>query len=184
MALAIKRDEQRLLDANAGDVENAKARGLDPAMIDRLALTPKSIASMAEGLLQIAALADPVGEISDLKYRPSGIQVRKWECPSAWSASLMKRVPTSPRMRRDCASRRATPAILRRGSSGIPAIGHRRMCKKGLKAAGCGNGDTGMQTTIGSGGRVGPRQSKKKKKLLLACCKLSVILGTEKFHPE
>jgi hypothetical protein len=66
MATAIKRDEQRLLEANAGDVENARAKGLDPAMIDRLTLTSKSIGSMAEGLLQIAALADPVGEISDL----------------------------------------------------------------------------------------------------------------------
>ena len=65
MASAIKRDEQRLLESNAADVENGKTKGLEPAMIDRLTLTPKSIASMAEGLLQIAALADPVGEISD-----------------------------------------------------------------------------------------------------------------------
>src|SRR5688500_20000701 len=59
MAAAIKRDEQQLLAANARDVESAKERGLEPAMIDRLTLTSKSIASMAEGLLQIAALADP-----------------------------------------------------------------------------------------------------------------------------
>src|SRR5688500_5698239 len=72
MAMEIKRDERQLLAANARDVENAKERGLELAMIDRLTLTSKSIASMAEGLLQIAALADPVGEISDLNYRPSG----------------------------------------------------------------------------------------------------------------
>src|SRR5687768_12687496 len=77
MATAIKREEQQLLAANARDVEGAKARGLDPALIDRLTLTSRSIGSMAEGLLQIAGLADPVGEISDLKYRPAGIQVGK-----------------------------------------------------------------------------------------------------------
>lgn len=59
MAMAIKQDEQQLLAANTRDVENAKERELEAAMIDRLMLTPKSIASMAEGLLQIAALADP-----------------------------------------------------------------------------------------------------------------------------
>src|SRR5687768_13803709 len=81
MAEAIKREEQQLLTANAKDVKGAKTRGLDTAMVDRLTLTSKSIASMAEGLLQIAALADPVGEISDLKYRPAGIQVGKMRVP-------------------------------------------------------------------------------------------------------
>ena len=80
MALAIQRDEQQLLAANAEDVAKAKIRGLEPALIDRLTLTSKSIASMAEGLLQIVALPDPVGEISDLKYRPAGIQVGKCAC--------------------------------------------------------------------------------------------------------
>src|SRR5665213_1126590 len=81
MAMAIKRDAQRLLAANAADVDHAKARDLDPALVDRLTLPSKGVASMAEGLLQIAALADPVGEISDLNYRPAGIQVGKMRVP-------------------------------------------------------------------------------------------------------
>jgi hypothetical protein len=75
MAAAIRRDAAKLIAANNDDVAAAKAAGHDPAFVDRLTLSPKTIAAMAEGLEQIAALADPVGEITDLKYRPSGIQV-------------------------------------------------------------------------------------------------------------
>ena len=81
MAAAIQRDQQKLLAANARDVADAKAKGLDSALLDRLMLTAKGVASMAEGLLQIAALADPIGEISELNYRPSGIQVGKMRVP-------------------------------------------------------------------------------------------------------
>ena len=81
MAAAIQRDQQKLLAANAQDVADAKAKGLDDALLDRLTLTAKGVASMAEGLLQIAALADPIGEISELNYRPSGIQVGKMRVP-------------------------------------------------------------------------------------------------------
>src|SRR5450631_441687 len=63
MAQAIRRDETKLLAANARDIAAAKASGSDAAFVDRLTLTPKSIAAMADGLEQIAALRDPVGEI-------------------------------------------------------------------------------------------------------------------------
>src|SRR5262245_14178239 len=66
MAAAIRRDEARLLAANAEDVDGARAEGRDAAFVDRLMLTPKTIAAMADGLLEIAALPDPVGEITDL----------------------------------------------------------------------------------------------------------------------
>jgi glutamate-5-semialdehyde dehydrogenase len=81
MATAIRRDEARLLAANAQDVAAAKAGGKDTAFVDRLTLTPKSIQAMADGLDQVAALPDPVGEITDLKYRPSGIQVGRMRVP-------------------------------------------------------------------------------------------------------
>lgn len=81
MANAIRRDEALLLAANAKDVDNACAQGLEVAMIDRLTLSTKSVATMAEGLMQISALPDPVGEISGLHYRPSGIQVGKMRVP-------------------------------------------------------------------------------------------------------
>jgi glutamate-5-semialdehyde dehydrogenase len=81
MASAIRRDEAILLAANARDITAAKASASDAAFIDRLALTSKSIVAMAEGLEQIAALRDPVGEISGLRYRPTGIQVGKMRVP-------------------------------------------------------------------------------------------------------
>jgi glutamate-5-semialdehyde dehydrogenase len=81
MAKAIRRDKAMLLAANRADMDSARATGMEEAMLDRLALSEKSIATMAEGLEQIAALADPIGEITDLKYRPSGIQVGRMRVP-------------------------------------------------------------------------------------------------------
>ena len=81
MALAIERAAKVLLHENSRDVEAAKGRKLDAAAIDRLSLTTKTIESMADGLRQIAALPDPIGEISELKYRPSGIQVGRMRVP-------------------------------------------------------------------------------------------------------
>src|SRR5262249_34963891 len=74
-AAAIRRDEARLIAANKHDIAAARAAGHDDAFIDRLTLTPKSIAAMADGLLEIAKLPDPIGELTDLRYQPSGIQV-------------------------------------------------------------------------------------------------------------
>ena len=81
IADAILREKTALLAANKQDCDAAKNNGLDDAMLDRLTLTAKSIASMAEGLQQIANLADPIGEMTDLKYMPSGIQVGKMRVP-------------------------------------------------------------------------------------------------------
>jgi glutamate-5-semialdehyde dehydrogenase len=81
MAKAIRGSRAELLAANAADIAAAQADGLDVAMIDRLTLTEKGIEAMAHGLEQVAALPDPVGEISDMKRRPSGIQVGKMRVP-------------------------------------------------------------------------------------------------------
>ena len=81
IAATILREKTALLAANKQDCDAAKSNGLDDAMLDRLTLTEKSIASMAEGLQQIAALADPIGEMSDFKYRPSGIQIGQMRVP-------------------------------------------------------------------------------------------------------
>jgi glutamate-5-semialdehyde dehydrogenase len=70
-----------LVRENQKDLVAGKANGLDAAMLDRLSITPKSIQKMVEGLKQVAALPDPVGEISDLSYRPSGIQVGQMRVP-------------------------------------------------------------------------------------------------------
>lgn len=77
-AIEAKRDS--LLQANARDL-HAGQNQLDPALLERLELTPARVAAMAEGLRQVAALPDPVGEITDLNYRPSGIQVGRMRVP-------------------------------------------------------------------------------------------------------
>jgi len=81
IAKAILREKSSLLAANKLDMDAARANGLDAAMLDRLTLTEKSINGMAEGLTQIASLADPIGEMSNFKYRPSGIQVGQMRVP-------------------------------------------------------------------------------------------------------
>ena len=70
-----------LREANKKDIEAGKANGLDAALLDRLELTEAGIASMAQGCRQVASLPDPVGEVTDLSYRPSGIQVGKMRVP-------------------------------------------------------------------------------------------------------
>jgi glutamate-5-semialdehyde dehydrogenase len=137
MAAAIQRDEQMLLTANAMDVESARKRGLDPAMIDRLTLSPKSIAGMAEGLVQIAALADPVGEISDLKYRPSGIQVGRMRVPLGVIGIIYEARPNVTADAAGLCLKAGNAAILRGGSEAINSNRAIAACvKEGLKTAG------------------------------------------------
>ena len=80
-AAAIRAAAPELKAANARDLEAARAAGHDAAFVDRLALTDAVIAGMADGLAQIAALPDPVGEMSNLRYRPTGIQVGQMRVP-------------------------------------------------------------------------------------------------------
>ena len=80
-AAALRRECVALSRANAKDIEAATRGGLDPASIDRLRLTDSVIQAMAQGLEQIVALSDPIGEISNLRYRPSGIQVGTMRVP-------------------------------------------------------------------------------------------------------
>ena len=71
----IDAEAEKLEQENSRDLEAGRANGLDVALLDRLELTDERIAAMSEGLRQIAALQDPIGEITDMAYRPSGIQV-------------------------------------------------------------------------------------------------------------
>jgi glutamate-5-semialdehyde dehydrogenase len=81
MVQEIDRQRAEIAAANAEDLAAGATKGLDAAMLDRLELTPGRIDSMLDGLRQIAGLADPVGAITDLKYRPSGIQVGRMRVP-------------------------------------------------------------------------------------------------------
>jgi glutamate-5-semialdehyde dehydrogenase len=82
-AIADDLDQHRtvLIEENRKDLNAGEAKGLDAALLDRLALTAPRIDAMIEGLRQIAALPDPIGEVFDMKYRPSGIQVGRMRVP-------------------------------------------------------------------------------------------------------
>lgn len=81
MAAQLEARAEFLISENAKDLAAGKANGLDAAMLDRLTINEQGVAQMAEGLRQVAALSDPIGEITDLSFRPSGIQVGKMRVP-------------------------------------------------------------------------------------------------------
>ncbi|OSI11753.1 glutamate-5-semialdehyde dehydrogenase [Neisseria canis] len=81
MAELIKQHEAEIIAANAEDLKAAEAKGLDAALLDRLKLTGSTIDSMCEGLRQIAALPDPVGEMDEFRTRPNGLQIGKMRVP-------------------------------------------------------------------------------------------------------
>ncbi len=137
MADAIVRDEQKLLAANAKDLENAHAKELEAALVDRLTLSAKGVANMAEGLLQIAALADPVGAISGLDYRPSGIQVGKMRVPLGVIGIIYEARPNVTADAAGLCLKAGNAAILRGGSEAIHSNQAIAACvREGLHVAG------------------------------------------------
>ena len=137
MARAVERDIARLLDANRKDVDAARAKELDAAMVDRLTLTPKSVATMAEGLRQIAQLPDPVGEISGMSYQPSGIQVGRMRVPLGVIGIIYEARPNVTADAAGLCVKSGNAAILRGGSEAIHSNQAVGACvHEGLKAAG------------------------------------------------
>ena len=137
IAASIKKNEKNLLSANKDDLEAAKAQGLDSALIDRLTLTSKGVTNMVEGLLQIASLADPVGEISDLNYRPSGIQVGKMRVPLGVIGIIYEARPNVTADAAGLCIKAGNAAILRGGSEAYNCNQAIAACvKEGLKISG------------------------------------------------
>jgi glutamate-5-semialdehyde dehydrogenase len=138
IAAAIERAGQKLLDANALDLDSARARKLEEAAIDRLTLTPKGIAAMADGLVQIATLPDPVGEISNLRYRPSGIQVGQMRVPLGVIGIIYESRPNVTADAAGLCLKAGNAAILRGGSEAmhsnqaIAACVHEGLAEAGL----------------------------------------------------
>ena len=137
MARAVRERSAELLAANAADVAQAKQEGLDAAMIDRLTLTAKGIEAMAQGLEQVATLPDPVGEITDLKRRPSGIQVGRMRVPIGVIGIIYE---ARPNVTVDAAAlclKSGNAAILRGGKEAIRSNQAIAACvRDGLKAGG------------------------------------------------
>jgi glutamate-5-semialdehyde dehydrogenase len=119
IASSLQNETALLLDANAKDVAAAKADGLDAASLDRLTLTEKTVHSMAEGLLQIAQLPDLIGAISDLNYRPSGIQVGKMRVPLGVIGIIYESRPNVTADAAGLCLKSGNAAILRGGSEAI-----------------------------------------------------------------
>ncbi len=137
MAQAIRRDEALLLAANAADVAQARNKGIESAMIDRLTLTSKGIASMAAGLEQIATLPDPIGAITDLNYRPSGIQVGRMRVPLGVIGIIYEARPNVTADAAGLCLKAGNAAILRGGSEAIRSNQAIAACvKEGLRSAG------------------------------------------------
>ncbi len=80
-AQALTDRETEILDANRADVEKAVASGMNPGLVDRLTLTEARIRGMAEGLIQLAALEDPIGEVLSMKKRPNGLLIGQKRVP-------------------------------------------------------------------------------------------------------
>ncbi|MBS7664080.1 glutamate-5-semialdehyde dehydrogenase [Pseudomonas lalucatii] len=125
-----------LAAANEKDLAAGRANGLDAALLDRLALTPARIDGMIEGLRQIAGLADPVGAIRDMSYRPSGIQVGKMRVPLGVIGIIYE---SRPNVTIDAASlclKSGNATILRGGSEAIHSNRAIATCiQRGLAAA-------------------------------------------------
>ncbi len=119
IAHAILREKDALLAANKLDLDAARANGLNDAMLDRLTLTEKSIHAMAEGLNQIASLADPIGEMSHFKYRPSGIQVGQMRVPLGVIGIIYEARPNVTVDAAGLCIKSGNAAILRGGSEAI-----------------------------------------------------------------
>ncbi len=136
IAAAIERHRSEILAANARDLEAGGREGLDAALLDRLELNDARLVAMVEGVRQVAALPDPVGEITDLKYRPSGIQVGRMRVPLGVIGIIYE---SRPNVTVDAAAlclKSGNAAILRGGSEAIHSNRAIAACiRAGLEAA-------------------------------------------------
>jgi glutamate-5-semialdehyde dehydrogenase len=136
-AAAIRREAARLLAANAEDVTEARARGLAPALLDRLALSAAGVEAMAEGLEQIARLPDPIGAITDLLERPSGIRVGRMRVPLGVIGIIYESRPNVTADAAGLCLKSGNAAILRGGSEALRCNRAIAACMhEGLAAAG------------------------------------------------
>lgn len=139
LAAAAELDAARasLLDANGKDMDAGRANGLDDAMLDRLELTPARIDDMIEGLRQVATLPDPIGEIQDMRYVPSGIQLGKMRVPLGVIGIIYESRPNVTIEAASLCLKSGNATILRGGSEAIHSNRAIAEClDRGLQAVG------------------------------------------------
>jgi glutamate-5-semialdehyde dehydrogenase len=137
IAAEIRARSVALLEANRGDVEQAKKDGRDGAFVDRLTLTPKTIEQMAEGLEDIAGLEDPVGKISELARRPTGIEVGRMRVPLGVIGIIYESRPNVTADAAGLCLKAGNACILRGGSEALRSNQAIATCvRAGLRTAG------------------------------------------------
>lgn len=138
-----------LKSENAKDLAAGRAKGLDAAMLDRLTLSDKTITGMAEGVRQVATLPDPIGTITDMNYRPSGIQVGKMRVPLGVVGIIYE---SRPNVTVDAAAlclKSGNATILRGGSEAIHSNQAIAACvRDGLQAAGLPSASVQVVETV------------------------------------
>jgi len=140
IAQQLEQQHDQLLAENAKDLEAGKAKGLESALLDRLALNDSRIANMIEGLRQMIALPDPIGEITDLNYRPSGIQVGRMRVPLGVIGIIYESRPNVTADAAGLCLKSGNATILRGGSEAIHSNQAIAQCiQAGLMAAGLPN---------------------------------------------
>ncbi len=129
--------QEKLLEANALDFAAGKANGLDAALLDRLELTPERIKSMAEGLRQVAELPDPIGEVSAMEERPTGIKVGRMRVPLGVIGIIYESRPNVTADAAGLCLKSGNATILRGGSEAINSNQAIAACiKEGLLSCG------------------------------------------------
>ncbi len=137
MAEHLQRRRSEILEANAADLARGRASGLEAALLDRLALNDARIDAMIEGLEQVAALPDPVGEIEGLRYRPSGIQVGQMRVPLGVIGIIYESRPNVTMEAASLCLKSGNASILRGGSEARDSNAAIAACiRDGLRDAG------------------------------------------------
>ena len=137
MADAILRNEQAILDANAIDMSNGEEAGLSASFMDRLKLTPSRIRAMADGISEIAALKDPVGDVIAAWDRPNGLHIERVRTPLGVIGVIYESRPNVTADAGALCLKAGNPVILRGGSDSINSSSAIHACMvEGLKAAG------------------------------------------------
>lgn len=133
---ALETGKQHILQANAKDMQNGKDKALDAALLDRLELTPARFDGMLQGLKDVINLTDPVGVITDLAYRPSGIQLGKMRVPLGVVGMIYESRPNVTMEAASLALKSGNAIILRGGSEAFESNQAIAQCiKNGLRAA-------------------------------------------------
>lgn len=132
---ALQQSKAAILAANATDMQNGKAKGLDNALLDRLELTDARFEGMLQGLKDVATLPDPIGEVTDMTYRPSGIQLGKMRVPLGVVGMIYESRPNVTIEAASLALKSGNAIILRGGSEAFYSNQALADCiKQGLQA--------------------------------------------------